>query len=133
LNWRPKKKKTGGNDSTKFIQAFSIIESTLREGEQFVGANSTTDQKVRIAETLDRFSVEPVEVTSIAGKGIADLTASFLAVPMLLDFLGEGAAASRVRSAATQSLRGADLTPDLGGCTTTESFTSTVIRNLQGS
>jgi len=50
------------------IQAFSIIESTLREGEQFAGANFTTDQKVRIAEALDRFGVELIEVTSPAAS-----------------------------------------------------------------
>jgi len=40
------------------IQAFHIIESTLREGEQFVGANFTTEQKVEIARALDHFGVE---------------------------------------------------------------------------
>lgn len=46
------------------IGQFSIIESTLREGEQFVGANFTTEQKIRIAEALDAFGVEYIEVTS---------------------------------------------------------------------
>ncbi|NLS78212.1 MAG: homocitrate synthase [Chloroflexi bacterium] len=43
---------------------YSIIESTLREGEQFVGANFTTAEKIRIAEKLDEFGVEYIEVTS---------------------------------------------------------------------
>lgn len=43
---------------------FSIIESTLREGEQFVGANFSTEQKVQIARALDAFGVEYIEVTS---------------------------------------------------------------------
>jgi len=46
------------------IGHFSIIESTLREGEQFVGANFSTEQKIRIAEMLDDFGVEYIEVTS---------------------------------------------------------------------
>ncbi len=46
------------------IGQFSIIESTLREGEQFVGANFTTEQKVQIAQALDEFGVEYIEVTS---------------------------------------------------------------------
>ena len=37
------------------IQEFNIIESTLREGEQFVGANFTTEQKVEIAAGAGRF------------------------------------------------------------------------------
>jgi len=46
------------------LQNFSIIESTLREGEQFVGANFTTDQKIQIAKALDEFGVEYIELTS---------------------------------------------------------------------
>jgi len=43
---------------------FKIIESTLREGEQFVGADFTTAQKIEIAQALDEFGVEYIELTS---------------------------------------------------------------------
>ena len=43
---------------------FAIIESTLREGEQFANAFFTTEQKVRIATMLDAFGVEYLELTS---------------------------------------------------------------------
>jgi len=46
------------------IERFNIIESTLREGEQFVGANFTTEQKVQIAQALDKLGVEYLELTS---------------------------------------------------------------------
>lgn len=46
------------------LSQFSIIESTLREGEQFVGANFTPQQKVEIAQALDEFGVEYIELTS---------------------------------------------------------------------
>ncbi len=46
------------------IGSYHIIESTLREGEQFVGANFTTAQKVDIAQMADAFGVEYIEVTS---------------------------------------------------------------------
>lgn len=46
------------------INRFHIIESTLREGEQFVGANFSPQQKVEIAQALDEFGVEYIEVTS---------------------------------------------------------------------
>jgi homocitrate synthase len=46
------------------LQQFSIIESTLREGEQFVNAFFTTDQKVEIARMLDAFGVEYLELTT---------------------------------------------------------------------
>jgi homocitrate synthase len=43
---------------------FSIIESTLREGEQFVGAEFTSQDKVEIAGALADFGVEYIELTS---------------------------------------------------------------------
>lgn len=46
------------------LQHFSIIESTLREGEQFVNAFFSTEQKVEIARMLDAFGVEYIEVTT---------------------------------------------------------------------
>ena len=46
------------------LNSYHIIESTLREGEQFVGASFTTDQKVEVAQLLDQFGVECLELTS---------------------------------------------------------------------
>lgn len=43
---------------------FAIIESTLREGEQFSSANFTTAQKIQVAHALDEFGVEFLELTS---------------------------------------------------------------------
>ncbi len=46
------------------LESFAIIESTLREGEQFAGACFSPDQKTRIARALDEFGVEMVELSS---------------------------------------------------------------------
>ncbi len=46
------------------IRAFRIIDSTLREGEQFAPAHFTPVEKVAIAEKLDEFGVEYLELTS---------------------------------------------------------------------
>ncbi|MCA9919922.1 MAG: homocitrate synthase, partial [Anaerolineales bacterium] len=46
------------------IKNYSIIESTLREGEQFVNAFFSTEDKIRIATLLDAFGVEYLELTS---------------------------------------------------------------------
>lgn len=43
---------------------WSIIDSTLREGEQFERANFSTADKVEIAHLLDAFGVEYLEVTT---------------------------------------------------------------------
>jgi homocitrate synthase len=49
---------------TMSLQNYSIIDSTLREGEQFVNAFFSTEQKVRIATLLDAFGVEYIELTT---------------------------------------------------------------------
>ncbi|MEQ8674004.1 MAG: homocitrate synthase [Aggregatilineales bacterium] len=46
------------------FEHFSIIESTLREGEQFSTATFDTAQKIEIAGILDAFGVEMIEMTS---------------------------------------------------------------------
>jgi homocitrate synthase len=50
------------------LDRFAIIESTLREGEQFVNAFFTTEQKSQIARMLDDFGVEYIELTSPAAS-----------------------------------------------------------------
>ncbi|MCW5768888.1 MAG: homocitrate synthase [Phycisphaeraceae bacterium] len=47
---------------------FRIIESTLREGEQFANAFFTTQQKIRIATMLDAFGVDYLELSSPAAS-----------------------------------------------------------------
>ncbi len=46
------------------ITSFQIIDSTLREGEQFAFAHFTIEQKLAIASALDRFGVDYMELTS---------------------------------------------------------------------
>jgi homocitrate synthase len=45
-----------------------LIDSTLREGEQFAKASFRTEDKVEIARALDTFGVEYIEVTSPAAS-----------------------------------------------------------------
>jgi homocitrate synthase len=45
-----------------------LIDSTLREGEQFARSNFRTEDKVEIARALDTFGVEYVEITSPAAS-----------------------------------------------------------------
>ena len=47
---------------------YAIIESTLREGEQFSTATFSTAQKIEIAALLDAFGVEMIEMTSPAAS-----------------------------------------------------------------
>jgi homocitrate synthase len=50
------------------LQQYAIIDSTLREGEQFINAQFSRDDKIRIARALDGFGVEYLELTSPAAS-----------------------------------------------------------------
>jgi len=50
------------------VEKFSIIESTLREGEQFANAFFTTEHKIEIAKMLSEFGCEYLELTSPAAS-----------------------------------------------------------------
>ena len=71
---------------------------------------------------------EPVHGSApdIAGQGIANPVATFLAAAMMLDHLGEPECAARVRVAVTSALTAGICTPDLGGQSTTSDVTSAV-------
>ncbi len=71
---------------------------------------------------------EPVHGSApdIAGRGIANPIAAFLAAAMLLDHVGERARAEIVREAVDVVLREGPYTPDLGGEATTNQITNMV-------
>ncbi|KAL2283319.1 hypothetical protein FJTKL_09951 [Diaporthe vaccinii] len=50
------------------VSRFKIIESTLREGEQFANAFFDTETKIKIARALDEFGVDYIELTSPAAS-----------------------------------------------------------------
>jgi len=50
------------------VGSFKIIESTLREGEQFANAFFDTETKIKIAKALDDFGVDYIELTSPAAS-----------------------------------------------------------------
>lgn len=55
-------------DSLSNVGRFKIIESTLREGEQFANAYFDTETKIKIAKALDAFGVDYIELTSPAAS-----------------------------------------------------------------
>ncbi|KAG6332496.1 hypothetical protein ID866_6598 [Astraeus odoratus] len=56
------------SDFLNNVSNFKIIESTLREGEQFANAFFDTKTKIAIAKALDAFGVEYIELTSPAAS-----------------------------------------------------------------
>jgi len=81
----------------------------------------------------DEYAIfEPVHGSApdIAGKGIANPTATILTAAMMLEHIGEPEAAKRLDEAIDQTLISGPLTPDLGGKAGTQEFTDAVIKNL---
>jgi tartrate dehydrogenase/decarboxylase/D-malate dehydrogenase len=78
---------------------------------------------------------EPIHGSAfdITGKGIANPIGAFWSASMMLDYLGEAAAAQRLLKAIEQVTANPDLhTPDLGGSATTRNVTDAVIKTLRG-
>ncbi len=75
---------------------------------------------------------EPVHGSApdIAGKGVANPTATILSAAMMLDHLGETEMARKIERAVDIALEQGPRTPDLGGHATTEEFADAVIRAL---
>ncbi len=67
----------------------------------------------------------------IAGRNAANPAALLLSAAMMLDYLGEGKTAARIRAALEAVLaEGRAVTPDLGGSATTTEMTAAIIRKL---
>jgi len=77
---------------------------------------------------------EPVHGSApdIKGKNIANPTAMIQAAVMMLEHVGESAAAGRISAALEKVLvEGAVRTPDLGGDATTKKFAGAIIREIE--
>ena len=75
---------------------------------------------------------EPIHGSAfdIAGRGIANPIATFWTVSLMLEHLGEGAAAERLLRATEAVTASGVLTPDLGGAATTAQVTQAVCDRL---
>jgi homocitrate synthase len=67
------------NDTQYSSNRWSIIDSTLREGEQFAKGNFSLADKIEIAKALDAFGVEYIEVTTPIATPESRRTAETLA------------------------------------------------------
>jgi isocitrate dehydrogenase (NAD+) len=84
-----------------------------------------------IGEGVAIFEAVHGTAPDIAGKGVANPTALLMSAIMMLDHIGEEAAARRVENALHKIYReGKSLTRDVGGSATTAEFTAAVIQAL---
>jgi tartrate dehydrogenase/decarboxylase/D-malate dehydrogenase len=77
---------------------------------------------------------EPIHGSAfdIAGKGVANPVATFWTGAMMLDHLGEGAAAARLMAAVERVTAAGVFTPDLGGTADTRAVTLAVCDAIRG-
>lgn len=67
-NIKPNPYASKPSDLLSNVSNFQLIESTLREGEQFANAFFSTETKIEIAKALDDFGVDYIELTSPAAS-----------------------------------------------------------------
>ncbi|MGD1212736.1 MAG: isocitrate dehydrogenase (NAD(+)) [Candidatus Acidiferrales bacterium] len=85
-----------------------------------------------IGENAAIFEAVHGTAPDIAGKGIANPTALLMSGIMMLDYIGEAAAARRIDAALHEVYReGRSLTRDVGGTATTAEFTEALISKLE--
>ena len=84
-----------------------------------------------IGDDMALFEAVHGSAPDIAGKNIANPTSMILASAMMLDHVGEGERAGRLRSAVREVIDSGDrCTPDLGGEGTTTGFTDAILERL---
>ncbi len=117
-------------------QSFDVLVSTNLFGDILSDLMAGLTGGLGLAPSAnlgEKYAVfEPVHGSApdIAGKGIANPTATFLTAAMLLDHIGERNTARRIERAVDDVLTNGELTPDLGGRATTASLTDAVIAAL---
>jgi isocitrate dehydrogenase (NAD+) len=85
-----------------------------------------------IGETCAVFEAVHGSAPDIAGRNLANPTAMLLTAAMMLDYLKEGPAAQRLRSAVESVLmRGAAVTRDLGGSASTTEMAEAIVAEIR--
>ena len=111
-----------------FNQTASAIPGSIQIGGLGLapGANIGTEAAI--------FEAVHGSAPDIAGKKIANPCALLLAAAEMLDYLGMGEKGGRVRSAIRAVLETArdQVTPDMGGTGTTDTFADALVAHLHG-
>jgi len=125
--------KPGSVDTVVATNLHADILSDLASalaGSLGIGATGNVDPSRRRPSMFEPIHGSAFDIT---GKGIANPLGSFWTASMMLEHLGEPAAAQRLmRAVEAVTVRGDVLTPDLGGTATTVQVTEAVIAALKG-
>jgi homoisocitrate dehydrogenase len=117
-------------------QRFDVLVTANLYGDILSDIAAAVTGGLGLAPSLndgDRFAVaEPVHGSApdLAGQGLANPVATLRAAALLLDRIGEPAAAARLSAAVEASLAGPVRTPDAGGSATTEEVARDILVRL---
>lgn len=121
----------------KSPESFDVIVTTNLFGDILSDEASALVGGLGIAPSANIGSGTPVyepvhgSAPDIAGQGIANPVGTLLSSVLMLEHLGEVAAAARLRSAVVDTLKAGLCTPDLGGSTSTSQFINGVMAHLE--
>ncbi len=70
----------------------SVLDSTLREGEQHPGVSFTNKQRIQIAWMLDYFGVDQIEISPVVSKDHKEATKTIIKQGLKADIVAHGRA-----------------------------------------
>ena len=71
---------------------FSVLDSTLREGEQHPGVSFTNKQRIQIAWMLDYFGVDQIEISPVVSSDHTEATKTIIKQGLKADIVAHGRA-----------------------------------------
>jgi len=77
----------GNSSNTIAARRVSILDSTLREGEQHPGVSFTVKQRIQIAWMLDYFGVDQIEISPVISKDHEQATKMIIKAGLKADIL----------------------------------------------
>ena len=75
------------NESGSANKKIRILDSTLREGEQYPGISFTVKQRIQIAWMLDSFGVDQIEISPVVSTDHAEATRTIIKQGLKADIL----------------------------------------------
>ena len=80
------------NSYNKKPKKISVLDSTLREGEQHPGVSFTNKQRIQIAWMLDYFGVDQIEISPVISKDHQQATKTIIKQGLNADIVSHGRA-----------------------------------------
>ena len=80
------------NSAEKEPKKITILDSTLREGEQHPGVSFTVKQRIQIAWELDYFGVNQIEISPVISNDHAEATKTIIKQGLRADIVSHGRA-----------------------------------------